>query len=402
MWLQFKSFNSAGKRDTHSEGVQKCLPAFASVCQAPEIVNFNLGRLPDWKGGGLEDETKDHFPQMNFRPQMLLEFCMAEGCETAMISLPRYGMDGAVVARVAHILVVHPALPTLWPDRYKYQRASLDDSPSHNLLELLPSALRFVDRCVKQKGRLLVHCTRGISRSSSVVIAYLMLSKSKSYEEAKAQVQQKRSVAYPNLGFQVQLQHLESLLATRSPPRNLEERLRWLGTVVPSGDLTSPSSTFRLLQALDAPIRRWLDEVPALCEKLLTEPRLARERAPWKPCGLFFEVLQKYRTVPEDESLVELAASAARRLEASVKQFHDSSNSLPGLKTAAAVAREVQTWHHVARAEFALRRASGRATHASWPEAGHNSAAPAQGLVAYASDSSSDEAENNHKKPRTV
>ncbi|CAE7333592.1 dusp22a [Symbiodinium sp. CCMP2592] len=288
---------------------------------------------------------------------------------------------------ITHILVVHPALPTLWPERYKYQRTSLEDAPSSNLLELLPNSLRFVERCMKQKGRLLVHCTRGISRSSSIVIAYLMLAKSKSYDEAKKQVQLKRSVAHPNLGFQVQLQHLESLLGTRSPPRNFEERLRWLGTTVPTGDLTSSTSPFKLLQALDAPIRCWLEEVSVLCEKLLTEPQMARERAPWKPCGLFFEVLQKYRTVPEDESLADLAASAARNLEESVKQFHDSSNSLIGLKTAMAVAREVHTWHRIARAEFAQRRASGHATHTAWPEA-----APAEGLVAYASDSSSDAA----------
>ena len=38
-----------------------------------ELIPFNLGRLPDWKGGGLEDEGKDHFPEMNFRPQITLE-----------------------------------------------------------------------------------------------------------------------------------------------------------------------------------------------------------------------------------------------------------------------------------------------------------------------------------------
>mmetsp|Transcript_40585 Transcript_40585/g.114833 ORF Transcript_40585/g.114833 Transcript_40585/m.114833 type:complete len:384 (+) Transcript_40585:82-1233(+) len=38
-----------------------------------EVINFSLGRLPDWKGGGLEDENKDHFPQMTFRPKIALE-----------------------------------------------------------------------------------------------------------------------------------------------------------------------------------------------------------------------------------------------------------------------------------------------------------------------------------------
>jgi len=38
-----------------------------------ETVNFDLGRLPDWKGGGLADENKDHFPQMKFRARVVLE-----------------------------------------------------------------------------------------------------------------------------------------------------------------------------------------------------------------------------------------------------------------------------------------------------------------------------------------
>jgi len=38
-----------------------------------EVENFNLGRLPEWKGGGLADENKDHFAQMHFRPKLSVE-----------------------------------------------------------------------------------------------------------------------------------------------------------------------------------------------------------------------------------------------------------------------------------------------------------------------------------------
>jgi len=38
-----------------------------------EVLEFNLGRLPDWKGGGLADEDKDHFPALGFRPKVSLE-----------------------------------------------------------------------------------------------------------------------------------------------------------------------------------------------------------------------------------------------------------------------------------------------------------------------------------------
>jgi len=44
-----------------------------SSANGGDAINFDLGRLPDWKGGGLSDENKDHFPQFNFRPKVALE-----------------------------------------------------------------------------------------------------------------------------------------------------------------------------------------------------------------------------------------------------------------------------------------------------------------------------------------
>lgn len=38
-----------------------------------EVLTYNLGRLPDWKGGGLADEDKDHFPDMGFQPKLSIE-----------------------------------------------------------------------------------------------------------------------------------------------------------------------------------------------------------------------------------------------------------------------------------------------------------------------------------------
>jgi len=47
--------------------------SLVSSANGGDTTNFNLGRLPDWKGGGLSDENKDHFPQIKFRPKVALE-----------------------------------------------------------------------------------------------------------------------------------------------------------------------------------------------------------------------------------------------------------------------------------------------------------------------------------------
>jgi hypothetical protein len=46
---------------------------YTKTAENSEVLEYNLGKLPDWKGGGLADENKDHFPCMDFRPSATLE-----------------------------------------------------------------------------------------------------------------------------------------------------------------------------------------------------------------------------------------------------------------------------------------------------------------------------------------
>lgn len=48
-------------------------------------------------------------------------------------------------------------------------------------------------------GRLLVHCSQGVSRSASIVIAYLMWRDGKEYEETFRRVKAVRGIANPNM-----------------------------------------------------------------------------------------------------------------------------------------------------------------------------------------------------------
>lgn len=63
----------------------------------------------------------------------------------------------------------------------------------------------FMDNIInKQKGTVLVHCVQGISRSATLVIAYLILKKRMTIEQAVQTISRKRFVA-PNEGFTEQL-----------------------------------------------------------------------------------------------------------------------------------------------------------------------------------------------------
>ncbi|KAG5487031.1 hypothetical protein LSCM1_07698 [Leishmania martiniquensis] len=81
----------------------------------------------------------------------------------------------------------------------------MSDSHSQDVSEHLLKAFRFIERARKEHSRVLVHCRRGISRSAAIIVAYLMASEHRSYEDALRFVTERRSCVSLNLAFQERL-----------------------------------------------------------------------------------------------------------------------------------------------------------------------------------------------------
>ncbi|KAF8563556.1 hypothetical protein P879_09384, partial [Paragonimus westermani] len=79
----------------------------------------------------------------------------------------------------------------------------LIDEPGQDVLDILEDALMFIETSL-QKGGVLVHCAMGVSRSATIVIAYVMRKNQIPYDTAFQLVTSKRPV-YPNIGFVNQL-----------------------------------------------------------------------------------------------------------------------------------------------------------------------------------------------------
>ena len=65
--------------------------------------------------------------------------------------------------------------------------------------------IEFLDAARSAGGKVLVHCVQGVSRSVSVVIAYLIFKEKMNYDEAYEFVKSHRGIASPNIGFVIQL-----------------------------------------------------------------------------------------------------------------------------------------------------------------------------------------------------
>ncbi|KAH9259986.1 hypothetical protein BASA81_001747 [Batrachochytrium salamandrivorans] len=80
------------------------------------------------------------------------------------------------------------------------------DTEDDVLLVYFDQALEYIHHCLTEPGRaVLVHCVAGVSRSATVVIAYLMKHHGMPLSVALAHTRQVRNVVQPNDGFMFQL-----------------------------------------------------------------------------------------------------------------------------------------------------------------------------------------------------
>ncbi|XP_020777136.1 dual specificity protein phosphatase family protein [Boleophthalmus pectinirostris] len=88
-----------------------------------------------------------------------------------------------------------------------------EDSDEFNLSQHFRPAAEFIHTALKTKdGKVLVHCIMGVSRSASLVVAYLMLHQRLTLSNALKHVIQKRSI-YPNRHFLSLLLKLDDQLS---------------------------------------------------------------------------------------------------------------------------------------------------------------------------------------------
>jgi hypothetical protein len=90
-------------------------------------------------------------------------------------------------------------------DKVRYLEVNIWDTPSANIAEHFEAAIAFIDEARKRNERVLSHCAAGISRSTSIVLAYLMAREGMTLRAAFLHVKGIRSIVQPNCGFVKQL-----------------------------------------------------------------------------------------------------------------------------------------------------------------------------------------------------
>ncbi|KAF9498175.1 phosphatases II [Pleurotus eryngii] len=115
---------------------------------------------------------------------------------------------------ITHVLSIGTT-PAATVESVAYHRLSLTDSATSSIEKIVDSACDIIDSALASKnpkggqGKILVHCSAGISRSPTVVAAYLMKRRGMSLKEALGRIVRVRPQISPNAGFLRQLKELE-------------------------------------------------------------------------------------------------------------------------------------------------------------------------------------------------
>lgn len=132
-------------------------------------------------------------------------------------AMETYGISRVVTA-VYDINPIFPDDPGLM-----YLKVPVIDKPDADIAKHFNRAIEFMEDAVKNGKGILVHCVYGVSRSSTLICAYLIAKKRFTVQQAISLVKEKRPQAEPNKGFLLQLQILWDQLRKKE-----EEKYVWL------------------------------------------------------------------------------------------------------------------------------------------------------------------------------
>ncbi|ODV67644.1 dual specificity protein phosphatase 12 [Hyphopichia burtonii NRRL Y-1933] len=126
---------------------------------------------------------------------------------------------------ITHVLSVIPGpISSQFLQNYIHKQIEVTDEETSNLLQYFPETNEFIDFALfkslpagskgdekkrKHEGAILIHCSQGVSRSVSVIMAYLMFKYKLKFPQALHAIKRKSPSAEPNEGFQEQLKLFE-------------------------------------------------------------------------------------------------------------------------------------------------------------------------------------------------
>jgi protein-tyrosine phosphatase len=110
---------------------------------------------------------------------------------------------------ITHIVTVIAGVDKMFPDDFEYYIVNICDRNYVDIKNYFDECSGFINDALKKNGKVLVHCKCGISRSATIVGAFLISKKAFTCQKAINLMKEKRNCVNPNDGFLKQLNEYE-------------------------------------------------------------------------------------------------------------------------------------------------------------------------------------------------
>ena len=164
-----------------------------------------------------EDSNEFWSQQLGFVVDIKKDLKCDQILDRLYLSSEDVALDRELLAKhnITHILNLTTNVPNKFEHEIIYKKLLIYDLPNQSMKSIFEESFEFIDEALGKSpdSNMLVHCNAGVSRSSTVVIAYLLkkrlfASLNETYDHVKA----RRPAICPNPGFVRQLKELEAAL----------------------------------------------------------------------------------------------------------------------------------------------------------------------------------------------
>lgn len=109
--------------------------------------------------------------------------------------------------KIKNIITAVTGITPPYPDKYNYLNLDLIDSCQEEIINKFEISNKFIEESLQKNEKVLVHCICGVSRSSTIVIAYLIYKKIfGNVDKIIENLKNKREIINPIPNFKNQLE----------------------------------------------------------------------------------------------------------------------------------------------------------------------------------------------------
>ena len=108
--------------------------------------------------------------------------------------------------KITHIITAVLGLDAQFPEDFIYMNVPVRDVESEDMLQYLGGTTKFIEEAVNSGGKVLVHCIYGVSRSATIVAAWIMHQEGNAVEETIHMLKEHRECVEPRPAFRDQLE----------------------------------------------------------------------------------------------------------------------------------------------------------------------------------------------------